>query len=113
MGIIGNFVNLVIVAQFDEFVYISMSNEKYKKLLEEEFVEEVFQIRHTTSNFCGVSEIAPESENDKHERKMRVLFKDRACSNKCMYIAYRVMRCIFVTFYFYLLPWAILMTGLL
>lgn len=45
----SNFVALVIIAEFDVFVYASMKDEPLKQLIEREFTEKVFKIQHTTS----------------------------------------------------------------
>ena len=41
---VSNFVALVIIAEFDVFVYASMKDEPLKQLTEREFTEKVFRI---------------------------------------------------------------------
>lgn len=53
LDIVGNFVSLVIVAEFDFFIYQAMMSETYKVLLNiEAFKEQAFTIQHTTSKKC-------------------------------------------------------------
>lgn len=52
ISLISNFVAIVIVAEFDEFVYASMKDEPFKRLLSEEFTDEILKIRHTSSKKC-------------------------------------------------------------
>jgi len=49
LALVGNFVSLVIITQFDQFVYASMKGEVMKKLLEKDFVVKVATVTRTTS----------------------------------------------------------------
>ncbi len=57
LGIVSNFVALVIVAEFDNYVYSSMKVESFRVLIEKTFTEKAFVICHTTSIKCADSEI--------------------------------------------------------
>lgn len=57
IDIIFNFISLVIIAQFDDYVFTSMKNESFKKLLEEEFTKRVCVVEHTTSKKCRETEM--------------------------------------------------------
>lgn len=52
LDLIGNFVSLVIIAEFDDYVYASMRGELLKILVEKEFTEQVLKIQHTSSKKC-------------------------------------------------------------
>jgi len=56
IDMIGNFVALVVIAEFDNYVFCSMKDEPLKKLIEAEFTEKVFLIEHTTSKKCSEDE---------------------------------------------------------
>lgn len=58
MSITLNFVAIVIISQFDEFVFASMKNEKLKSLIETKFAEKVFVINHTSSKNCKDNELS-------------------------------------------------------
>ena len=53
LNIVSNFVALVIISQFDEFMFSSISKESFKKMLEESFWERVIIVSHTTSKKCS------------------------------------------------------------
>jgi hypothetical protein len=46
-------------------------------------------------------------------RKLRVQFKDRKCSQKCMFVIYRMLRIFFVSFYFYFFPFLTIMISIM
>lgn len=52
LSIIGNFVTLVIVAEFDNYVFGSMKDESFRLLVGTEFTEKVLIIEHTSSRKC-------------------------------------------------------------
>lgn len=59
LEVISNFVSLVIIVNFDNFIYESMKNESFGALLSKEFTDKVFTISHTTSKKCkGPGEIS-------------------------------------------------------
>jgi hypothetical protein len=53
LNIVSNFVALVIISQFDEFMFASNQSESFKKMLEEKFWEKVIIVSHTTSKKCS------------------------------------------------------------
>lgn len=55
--IIFNFISVAVIAEFDNYVYESMRNECFKKILEEdEIYEDIFIKHHTTSVRCKPEE---------------------------------------------------------
>lgn len=52
LSVISNFVALVIIAEFDSFIFASMNGESFRRLIEPEFVEKVFIVSHTSSKKC-------------------------------------------------------------
>lgn len=57
LDIIGNFVSLVIIAEFDNYVFESMNGESFRVLVGKDFTEKVFVISHTTSKKCREDEM--------------------------------------------------------
>ena len=102
IDLIGNFVAMVIVSEFDGYVYESMKEEPLKKLLDEEFTEETFQVRHTTSRKCSEDEVA--SCPDDEVRPLKVLWSARSWQNKAERTLYKIFRAYYVSFYYYFLP---------
>jgi len=37
-------------------------------------------------------------------RKLKIQLGERGCSNKCMYVVYKILRVFFVSFYYYFSP---------
>ena len=62
LGIITNFVALVIVAEFDNFVFLSMKVESFRVLVEKAFTEKAFLIYHTSSIKCANFEMTDEND---------------------------------------------------
>lgn len=53
-----DFIALAIIAAFDDYVYSSMTNEILKKLLNEDIVDDLCIIVHTSSKRCQSWELA-------------------------------------------------------
>jgi len=49
LDLVSNFVSLVVITQFDQFVYESMKDEPCKLLIGAEFTEKALVIQHTSS----------------------------------------------------------------
>ena len=64
LATVFNFIALAVIADFDNFVFESMSNEYFKKLLEEEVVERNFRIEHTTSKRCPKDDLSKMEDSD-------------------------------------------------
>ena len=103
-----NFVALTVIADFDNYVFESMTNEFMKKMLEEEVVEENFVIRFTTSKRCGEKELSNEPYHDGKLRPLRITFLSRSALNKVLFIIYKLMQIFYVSIYFYFMPFVTL-----
>lgn len=108
IDIIFNFISLVILAQFDDYVYTSMKNESFKKLLEEEFTKRTCVIAHTTSKKCRESEVIQVTDHPHSDfvmcRPLKVTFARRTQTNKALYVVYKAMRTFYVSVFYYFLP---------
>ena len=104
LSIIGNFVALVIIAEFDNYVFASMQADSFMALLEEDFTSKIFVVRHTTSVKCQPSELTDVIDEEGNRRPLRVRWASRTCGNKCMYLIYKIQRLYFVSINFYFIP---------
>jgi hypothetical protein len=111
LDLIGNFVSLVIIAEFDEYVFASMKDEPFKLLVEREFTDKVFEIQHTTSKKAGAEEQSTSLDGEGETRPLKVQFKKRTCGNATMYVLYKIFRAYFVSIYFYFLPFTSMLIG--
>ena len=109
LGIVSNFVALVIVAEFDNHVYQSMKVESFRVLIDKAFTEKAFVICHTTSIKCADFEMTDFKDSNGNLRPIKVNFKDRTCLNKFCFMTYRIVRSIYISVYFYFLPFLLVM----
>lgn len=72
LSLIGNFVSLVIIAEFDEYVFASMKDEAFKLLVEREFTDQVFEIQHTSSKKCSDKDKSTSKNAEGEFRPLRV-----------------------------------------
>ena len=107
---ISNFVAIEIVANFDEFVYSSMSEEPFKLLLEERFTTDAFRVSHTTSKKCREDEMSDvKMLNSEEYRPLKVRWIDRTPKFNFFRVIYFICRLYFVCFYFYFIPFTSVM----
>jgi len=104
IDIVLNFIAIAIIAEFDNFVYSSMRNEYFKKLIENSIAEKVLIVHHTTSKRCGADDLSDVKDDNGDYRKLKISFLDRDCGSKIKFIIYKFCRCFFVNTYFYFLP---------
>jgi hypothetical protein len=83
ISIISNFVSLVIIAEFDNYVFASMKGESFRKLIEKDFTEKVFIVAHTSSKKCGEEELSEIKDDEGEFRPLKVTWTSRSCGNKC------------------------------
>lgn len=111
LSLIGNFVSLVIIGEFDEYVFASMKDESFKLLVDREFAEKVFEIAHTTSKKATEQDLSTVKDDSGEFRPLKVTMGSRSCGNKFMYIVYKINRAYFVSIYFYFLPFLSMLVG--
>ena len=105
LNIVLNFVAVCIVAEFDNLVFASISNEKCTKMLEDNAIaNKILQIQHTTSKSCHVDELSNAKDEEGNYRKMRIVYNDRPWFQKLLFTLYKVSRVWYVSFYVYSLP---------
>jgi len=104
LSLIGNFVSLVVISQFDNFVYLSMSDDPCKVLITDDFTSKVIAIQHTTSKKAHSDELTEIEDENGDMRPLRVAFMKRNCINKFYFIIYKICRIFYVSVYFYYLP---------
>jgi hypothetical protein len=111
IDMISNFVAIQIVSVFDEFVYASMSDEPLKIMVEESVVEEIFVVNHTTSKKARESEMV--TDNEGVERPLKVTWQMRGPKFNFFRVIYFILRCYYVSIYFYFLPFLSIMVSIL
>lgn len=99
-----DFIALAIIAEFDNYVYDAIKNESFKELIEPEFAERIFKIRHTTSVKAKEAENSAVKDEDGEYRPLKITFKSRTVVNKLLFRFYKVIRAIYVSTVFYFLP---------
>jgi len=104
VDIVLNFIAIAIIAEFDNFVYSSMRNEYFKKLIENSIAEKVLIVHHTTSKRCGADDLSDVKDDNGDYRKLKISLMDRDCRSKIKFFIYKTCRWFFVSFYFYFLP---------
>jgi hypothetical protein len=104
INITFDFIALAIIAEFDNYVYDAIKNESFKELIEPEFAEKIFKIRHTTSVKAKEAENSAVKDEDGEYRPLKITFKSRTVVNKLLFGFYKVIRAIYVSTVFYFLP---------
>ena len=104
INIIFNFIALVVIAEFDDFVYDGLKNETFKELMSKEFIKDSTMIHHTTSKKCSDDLLTEQIDPLGNPRPTKIRFSTRKCNNKCMFSFYKVIKACFLSFYFYYLP---------
>jgi len=113
INIVLNFIAIAIIAEFDNFVYNSMRNEYFKKLIEHSFAEKVLVVHHTTSKRCSVNDLSDVKDDNGDYRKLKISFTDRSCLSKFKFVIYKTCRLFFVTTYFYFLPFFVVILSVM
>jgi hypothetical protein len=111
MAIVYNFISLAIIADFDDYIFESFT-DCLKTLIEEndedQDQEQLLIISHTTSSMCAPSELSDEVDKKTGElRPLRISFASRTPGQKVGYMLYKTMKCFFVSFYFYFMPFLV------
>lgn len=112
IDLISNFVAIVIVAEFDSYVYASMKDEPFKKLIEEEFTSEVLKICHTTSKKCKDDVVSCVNDPNGSVRPLKINWSDRVFENKFQRFIYCLIRWFYVSIYFYFFPFIGVITSI-
>lgn len=105
-NLVSNFVSLVIICEFDNYIYLSLKNESFRLLVDiEEFTEEAFTFQRTTSKKCHRGELSKVTTEEGIPLKLRVHWNDRRLLNKIMYVFYKFMKALYTSVYFYFMPY--------
>ncbi len=114
ISIVFNFIALAIIAEFDNYVFQSMKNEKMRCLIEKQFTQQVLMISHTTSKKCSNAELSDQKNEDGEFRPLKITLGSRSLLNLVAFFLYKVLRCFYVSLFFYFLPFsAIIMSTLI
>ena len=107
-----NFVALAVITEFDNYSYESIQSEPLKKLTEGD-IEGVLPVCHTSSVLCEEENMSGAIGKDGTELKTRIKFTDRTVGNMIAYSFYKVMRVIYISFYFYFMPFTSIICSVL
>ena len=113
ISIIFNFIALAIIAEFDNYVYASMKGESFKALCEKEFTKKVLVVQHTTSKKCKLEELSQVKDEDGNFRPLKIEFKSRSCSNKTLFVLYKIFRAFYVSTFYYFMPFTCIIITLM
>lgn len=91
-----NFLALQIIGQFDIMLYASVGDQTLKKLIGEEVREKLLIVRHTTSKRCKQDVHTEIYDENGFPRLMRVFFKQRSCTNKIIFVFYKLLRLVYI-----------------
>ena len=113
INIVLNFIALAIIAEFDNFIFNSLRSEFIKKFTDSEVSKKILRIRHTTSTSCGVEELTDIKDENNNFRPLRIQFSSRTCLNKFLYVYYKMLRCLYVSLYFYFMPFLVIFASII
>ena len=112
------FLSLSVLIRFDQFVYDTFKSDKEIKHLKDENILKIFTVETTTSN-CARARIpkhivkkdgiCPEDAKSEYPEYIRINFCDRTCRNKFKYMLYMLIKCVYVSIWYYFIPLAALM----
>lgn len=108
ISIVFNFIAVAIIAEFDNFVYLSMKKETFKKIITDNFAEQAFPIQRTTSKKCKDYEMTKEKDEDGNLIPLRISFESRSKCNKLKFIIYKICRSFYVSVFFYFAPFSVI-----
>jgi len=126
MSVVMNFLALVVISDFDDMFYGALRNESWKEFLSDsDTYGELLMIERTSSHRAAhdhEEHILDDDAIDITDEKLLERLKnsgdlpkciyqsfwDRLFFNKLAFIIYRVMRAIYVSVWFYFLPFVIL-----
>jgi hypothetical protein len=134
LDIVMNFMALVVISEFGSYFYDAyQSNASWKDVITDEPYANMLVIQTTTSyqarhlidgnkielqeceeTMKSDSELANKIEDFKIPTHIKISFwKDRSCMNKFLYIVYKVIRCFYVSMWFYFLPFVVVFASYL
>ena len=119
-----NHMAIVVISQFGNFFYMASSEKKWKEVITDSRFGEYLMIQTTTSCLARykiadneLKKQRADEKIDNTERKgikiivpkyIYVNFKDRICSNKVLYLLYKCFRILYITLWFYFLPFVVI-----
>jgi len=114
LNIVLNFVAICIISEFDNIIYASQGNEYCTKMLKDDAIaQKILQIQHTTSKNCGVDELSNVEDEQGSYHKMKIVFKERTTSEKCLFILYKIARVWYIAIYAYWVPFFVIVLNIL
>ena len=117
LEIVINFMGLVVIAEFEEFLSASLQNDRIKRMLENDYCKDILLVITRTSSRNARKEVEHNEIQDlnltKEQQKafglkipsyIGIHWRNRSIDEKLMYAIYKVCRVIYVAIWFYYLP---------
>ena len=124
--IVTNFTALVIISEFDDFFFEASLDDETKAVVsgDKEAYAEMIMVRMTTSSDAKANtnqnlvtkeffEKEGKVANGKIPEHIRVKFGERSAINMIMFTLYRLLRLIYVSFWYYFIPYATIVGSVL
>jgi hypothetical protein len=104
LEVIGNFILLSILAEFDTMIYASCGSQNLKKLFYEEIRDLVLIVQHTSSSQCDGTIMTDILDEKGKPRPMKITIKQRIGVNLIYYAWYKSSKMFYVLVYYYFFP---------
>ena len=109
--VVFNFIALAIIADFDEMIFDAF-DDCLTNLTDVDDDRPLLVIQHTTSISCSTNERSTVHDEEGNLRPLRIRWSMRSCSNKFACFVYHMMRCWYISFYFYFIPYTAIMISI-
>jgi len=108
-GVVTDFMALAVISEFDDAFFEALGDDKNKTVIEEaDKFEPLFKITRTTSHAARSDHpthiLDDDTMGEYTNVKIRVAFSERTTFNKVLRLIYKLIRTIYVSVWFYFLP---------
>lgn len=104
ISIVFNFIAVAIIAEFDNYVFDSLTAEPLKCIVEKRFTVPAFPIIHTSSKKCNPEEVGRIKDPQGKRYRLKISMNERSWTNITMFIVYKILRAFYVSMFYYFLP---------
>ena len=126
IDIVMNFMALVVISEFGQYFYSAYTEKELKAVIIDKKYENFLIIQTTTSFESRAkipgNEVEPQSCETKpgeHQdmnktqvpQYIRINFSDRKWYDKLLYLVYRLLRTLYVSFWFYFMPFLVIIAS--
>lgn len=108
-GIVADFMALAVISEFDDAFYSALGVDQNKTIIENsDDFEDLFVVKRTTSQDASLRhtdhKLDDETYTGSKELSIHIPFSERSLCNKLLRLVYLVIRAIYVSVWFYFLP---------